>query len=90
MFTIKCYTAAGRSIIRAAESFTILRTDETGEAEITLHQRNSSEDCRVDIVQPGTPRGEGWPPVFDWAFIENDTGRTVEAIRLRELPPSGK
>lgn len=83
MFTIKCYTSAGRSIIRSAESFTILRADETGEAEITLHQHHPLDDCRIDIVHPETKRGEGWPPTFEWAFIENDAGRTVETIRLR-------
>ncbi len=83
MFTIKFYTSAGRSIIRSAESFTILRTEETGEAEITLHQRNSADDCRIDIVKPGIPRDPNWPPAYEWAFIENDSGRTVETIRLR-------
>jgi len=88
MLTIKCYTAQGRSIIRSAESFTILRTEETGEAEITLHQRNPAEDCRIDIVSPDQKRGEGWPPAYEWAFIENDAGRTIETIRLRVAPLS--
>lgn len=84
MFTIKCYSQ-GRCIIKAADSFTILRTDETGEAEITLH-RKSGDDERVDVLRSGAagaPRSEGWPPVFQWAFIENALGKTIETIRLR-------
>ena len=81
MFTIKFYTDSGRCVIRAAESFTILRTEETGEAEITLHHRDG--DCRIDICSADIKRAEGWPPVFQWAYIENGMGKTVERIHLR-------
>lgn len=83
MFTIKCHTQEGRCVIMAADSFTILRTEKTGEAEITLHQKNG-EGLRVDIAPHGTPRDEGWPAIFQWAFIENQMGKTVEAVRLRD------
>lgn len=88
MFTIKFYQETGRSVIRAAESFTILRDDKTGEAEITMH--HPAGDSRIDIVREGTPRQEGWPPVFQWAFIENAMGKTVERIHLREGPTALK
>jgi hypothetical protein len=84
MFTIKCYTEQGRCIIRQAESFTILRDDRTGEAEITLHNEPASE--RVDIVPADRKREEGWPPMFQWAYIVNEAGNTVEIIRLKMLP----
>ncbi len=86
MFTIKFYTDAGRCVIRAADSFTILRDSQTGEAEITLH--HSGGDCRIDVVSADQKRCEGWPPAFQWAYIENAMGKTVERIHL--LPPLSK
>jgi hypothetical protein len=86
MFTIKAYTQEGRCVIKSAESFTILRTEVTGEAEITLHQKNG-EGLRVDIAQPGTKREEGCPQVFHWAIIENAAGNTTEVIRTRNFHP---
>jgi hypothetical protein len=84
MFTIKLYIGSGcRQVIRTAESFTILRgsgDETTVGAEITLHQKNSSEDTRVDILPEGTPRGENWPPYFQRAIIENAAGKTTEII----------
>jgi hypothetical protein len=95
MFTIKLYTtgpkcpgdAVGnyRQVIRQADSFTILRADD-GSAEITLHQKDRSEDCRIDIADTGpngAPRPEGWPPCFESAIIENAAGKTTEMINLR-------
>lgn len=81
MFTIKCYTVQGRCIIRSAESFTILRDDRTGEAEISLHFSDGSGD-RVDIVPASQKREEGCAPAFQWAYIVNSDGRTVETLRL--------
>jgi hypothetical protein len=86
MFTIKCYTEQGRCIIRSAESFTILRDDRTGEAEITLHNGVALASERVDIVPADRKREEGWPPTFQWAYIVNGAGNTVEIIRLKMLP----
>lgn len=81
MFTIKCYTDQGRCVIRAADHFTILRDARTGEAEITLH--NSREgDTRVDILPLDTTRDKNWPPAFQWAYIENSAGKTVEHLHL--------
>lgn len=86
MFTAKFYSGDGsRQIIREAESFTILR-DESGGAEITLHQKNSADDCRIDVADDG-PNGpkrcEGWPMVYGKVIIENAAGRTTEIINQR-------
>jgi hypothetical protein len=84
MFTIKLYSDDGyRIIVKSAESFTILRSED-GEAEITLHQRNPGDDCRIDI-KSGNP-APGWPPVFAKAIIENAAGKTTEIIALRPVP----
>lgn len=83
MFTIKCYTDAGRSVIMAAESFTILRTHDSGEAEITLHRKDPSDSLRVDIGAPDAERDIHWPPLFQWAYIENVAGKTVERLHLK-------
>jgi len=86
MFTIKLYsTGPGhpdgyRQVIKSAESFTILRGDD-GSAEITLHQKFSENDSRVDIC--GDPRPEHFPPRFESAIIENAAGKTTEMINLR-------
>jgi hypothetical protein len=89
MFTIKLYSGDGfRQIIREAESFTILRSpcgpDDDGSAEITLHQKNQSEDCRFDIL-PDRPMPQNYsgPPIFQRAIIENSAGKTTEMIFLR-------
>lgn len=91
MFTIKLYTynsPDGEKItIREAESFTVLRDTYTGEAEITLHQRDGSGQ-RVDIGHASTPRPEGFPPVFQKAIIENSSGKTTEIIGLRGPMPN--
>jgi hypothetical protein len=83
MFTIKFYTDNGRCIIRAAESFTILRDEMTGEVEITLHQRDG--DAESIFVSADQKRVEGWPPAFQWAYIENAMGKTVERIHLKPV-----
>lgn len=82
MFTIKLYSEDGyRSVIKSAESFTILR--EGGEAEITLHQRNPAEDSRVDIRHSEkSNRAPEFPPSFGKAIIENAAGRTTEMVTL--------
>lgn len=86
MFTIKCYSHDGyRNVIRSAESFTILR-DRDGEAEITLHQKNAADDCRMDIKFADKPREPGWPPIFSRAIIENAAGKTTEIIGLGPMP----
>lgn len=86
MFTIKFYSNDGyRSIIKEAESFTILRGGDGG-AEITLHQKNSLDDSRIDIGDDG-PNGptrlSDWPPVYGKAIIENSAGKTTEIICVR-------
>jgi hypothetical protein len=90
MFTIKFYSGDGcRQVIKEADSFTILRSphsDDDGTAEITLHQKNQADDCRIDIADngPNGPnRAEGWPPVYGKAIIENAAGRTTEIVCLR-------
>lgn len=93
MFTIKLKTGDGcREVIKEAESFTILRPgneipgDDDG-AEITLH--HSSGSSRYDILPSlHDPRPEGWPPVFQVAFIENAAGKTVEIVGTRGPTPS--
>lgn len=82
MFTIKFYSDNGyRQRILEAESFTVLRGDGDG-AEITLHQKNGTEDSRIDIrdVDPEKPRDPNWPPVYQSAIIENAAGKTTEII----------
>lgn len=90
MFTIKFYGSGGyRQVIKEAESFTILRGEDGG-AEITLHQKNPTDSCRIDIegCQPA-PRPEGWPPVYEKAIIENSAGKTTEIVvgSVLNLPP---
>lgn len=91
MFTIKFYSGDGcRQVIREAESFTILRCrpgpEDDGTAEITLHQKNPSDDYRIDIKDDGTlglPFGYSGPPRFAKAIIENLAGKTTEIVYLR-------
>jgi hypothetical protein len=82
MFTIKFYSGDGcRQIIKEAESFTILRSpNESGKAEITLHQKVGFESSRIDIGDEREERPEGWPPLFAKAIIENSAGRTTEIV----------
>ena len=86
MFTIKFYSTGPnspggyRQVIKQAESFTILRSDD-GSAEITLHQKDQSYDTRIDIGDCST--AEGYPPRFESAIIENAAGKTTEMIGLR-------
>lgn len=81
MFTIKFYGENGSRVrIFSAESFTILRNEDSSEAEITLHQKNSSDDFRIDILPRGTVCADGCPPYFQKAIIENDSGRTTAII----------
>lgn len=86
MFTIKFYSAGAgnpngyRQVIKEAESFTILRGDD-GSAEITMHQKDSGLDTRIDISD--CPRPMGAPPCFESAIIENAAGKTTEMINLR-------
>ncbi len=86
MFTIKFYSDnGGRQRILEAESLTILRCGEVtvggGEAEITLHQKNQSDDCRYDIDVAPAPDYVG-PPIFQKVIIENSAGKTTEIIQL--------
>lgn len=88
MFTIKFYSCSkggSRQVIKQAESLTILRADD-GTAEITLHQKNPEDSCRIDINSAPAP--EGWPARFESAIIENAAGKTTEMIVLRHLPAS--
>lgn len=91
MFTIKFYSNDGfRQVIKEAESFTILRSRPGGDggAEITMHQKNG-ESRRFDIADDGPngpKRGDGWPPCFGKAIIENAAGRTTEIIALLPFP----
>ena len=86
MFTIKLYNeynASGRSEkirIFEAESFTILKDLENGDAEITLHQKNGDGDARYDIIGNPGPRDDFMPPVFQRAIIENSSGKTTEMV----------
>lgn len=88
MFTIKFYSADGyRQIIKEAESFTILRGEDGSSAEITLHQKNQSEDSRIDIKYDLPPDiAPIMPATFAKAIIENAAGRTTEVIVLRPSP----
>jgi hypothetical protein len=83
MFTIKFYDTAPnhyRQVIKAAESFTILKNDD-GSAEITLHQKNAEDDRRYDINC--RPDGEGPIQRFEGAIIENANGKTTQMIGVR-------
>lgn len=81
MFTIKLYNG-GRQRILSAESFTILRSDteDNKGAEITLHQKNPSDDRRYDVTNVNSPIG--FPERFDRAIIENAAGKTTEIISI--------
>lgn len=80
MFTMKLYGHDGRRLIRSAEHFTILADDMRGQYEVTLHQKDQSADFRFDIG-PDVPRQEYMPPLFSYAFIMNEAGKTVETLR---------
>lgn len=77
MFTIKVYEGLKQRIY-AAESFTILRGD-NGEAEITVHTKDSRDDFRLDVRHAGLDEPAR---VFDKAIIENAAGKTTEVITL--------
>lgn len=86
MFTAKFYSDNGfRQRIMSAESFTLLRAED-GTAEITLHQKNQSEDCRIDINWDDAPRDSYMPPLYQKAIIENPAGKTTEIIALGPNP----
>ena len=89
MFTIKLYAENyGRQVIKTAESFTILRTVDSGGwiAEITLHQKDPGLDSRVDVNAQPLPEGDTYSaPRFEKAIIENASGKTTEIINCR--PP---
>ena len=79
MFTIKLYDDEGRQVIKAADSFTLLRFP-LG-AEITLH-RKSGDDERYDVgplIGLDGPAGTPEYP-FRMAIIENHFGKTTEII----------
>lgn len=91
MFTIKFYSVSlggCRQVIKEAESFTILKSDD-GTVEITLHQRDQAYDRRIDIGDTSKPIPEGWPPRFESAIIENSAGKTTEMVNYRAGRPSG-
>ncbi len=82
MFTIKLYTNEGRQKIIPADSFTILRAQGDASFEVTCHLR-SDDACRCDIGPTGyNPEGGNW----DWAYIENINGKTVERLAPRIFP----
>lgn len=85
MFTIKLYSDGGRTRIMTAESFTILR-DPAGCAEITLHQKNQTDDSRVDVGPADDGRDVNWPSLYQRAIIENSAGRTTEMISAPPAP----
>lgn len=89
MFTIKLYRDSGfRQLILEAESFTVLRTQNSG-VEITLHRpqgpNGEYRDVRYDLGDCGVEREFGFPEIFERAIIENANGKTTEII---SLPPS--
>lgn len=85
MFTIKLYTSTGRQRIVEAESFTVLRATTDSSFEITAHGAPSG-DLRFDVGPTGyEPDGGNW----DWAFIVNAAGKTIENLRPVILPGSG-
>lgn len=88
MFTIKFYAHMGCWVrIYSAESFTVLKDFKTGEAEITLHQKNPSDDFRIDIKHASAPPSElPWPAFYQKAIIENAAGKTTEIIMAPEAP----
>lgn len=85
MFTLKLYKGNRQRIVQA-DSFTVLRQESDADkagprlnwVEVTAHESNGEYDQRFDI-------GNG--PVgasnceWDYAFIENENGRTTEVIR---------
>lgn len=91
MFTIKFYSTGPnspegyRQVIKEAESFTILRSDD-GTAEITLHQKDQGLDTRFDIKSESARECSYSAPCFESAIIENSAGKTTEMIKLRHLP----
>lgn len=95
MFTVKFYDHSGlRQRILSAESFTLLRgvyPDDEEVVEVTLHQKDGKDDCRIDLkaVEP-KQFDPNWPPIFARAIIENSAGKTTEFVYPGDnrFPPS--
>ncbi len=92
MFTVKFYNESGsRIVLKEAESFTILKSLDGSGAEISLHQKNSADDIRIDIgYEENVGRDVNWPPIYQKAIIENSHGRTTEIIGLGLPKCTGK
>jgi hypothetical protein len=84
MFTVKFYQSFHRQVIEQADSVTILKDEESGTAEITLH-RTIGIDVRRDIKDERDRKDSYEPPFFDKAIIENAAGKTTEIIVLRPI-----
>lgn len=79
MFTIKTYANNGVQKIIPADSFTVIRHKGDKAFEVSCHLR-SDEGCRLDIGPTGyQPAGGNW----DYAYIENAAGKTVESLHPR-------
>jgi hypothetical protein len=84
MMTIKLYTIEGKQQIETAEAFTIHRHKGDTAFEVTGH--GSPNGVRWDIgPTKAEPIGGNW----DWAFIINEQGRTVETLRPMMRPAGG-
>ena len=85
MFTLKFYSDNGlRQRVLSAESLTILRAED-GAAEVTLHQKNTNEDTRIDISWD-LPSTSYAPPTYQQVIVENAAGKTTEIITLGPDP----
>ena len=87
MFTIKLYCGS-RIRILSAESFTILGNPIDG-WEITLHQKNQSDDVRYDIGDASLKRDSSMPILFESAIIENSQGKTTQILRCNQSSSPG-
>ena len=77
MFTIKLFYDNYSYNVLSAPHYNIYRNTETGVTEITLYKDHTSHNGT-------TYRVSGKPlqvPHWDYAFIENSSGKTIDHIR---------
>lgn len=77
MFTIKLFYDNYSYNVLSAPHYNIYRNTETGVTEITLYKDHSSQNGTTYKVS-GKPLQV---PHWDYAFIENSSGKTIDHIR---------
>lgn len=82
MFTLKVYRNSGLLVIKEVKSFNIIRHD--------INRAFSISAYCADMTEANFfvgPESENNPHRFDFAFIVNDNGNTVESLKPRDRAP---